>query len=342
MLLVLWVVIAGNTQGLSTRSLLDLVDMPLSKTDKFIEQRNFYKAGFDYAGDTVLASYRFRPKKRDKDDTIVRAVQIRKLKTDYSVIYQTGSLSEFQEIRRDLKGDGFVHGRPLDSLPELRQVFQRKNVLIESWLQPGEDSLYTLRLKSRELPELKDILYGEDLLLFNSHEELLTVFGGKYVKKDIYYFSEHEFSRCSVLFGNTDRQAVFIWKDETNNYGLSYLVLGGQLMLEKTVDFNLHVAENSWTLKSKVHAGMNLRELRKLNGIDFSFYNVRTRYSGMVLPDKSGNIDFKREGVVLACINCSDIEAGDKSMISADEALAEGRNIFVFTIMLYPPPVTSR
>ena len=62
----------------------------------------------------------------------------------------------------------------------------------------------------------------------------------------------------------------------------------------------------------------------------------------MVLPASTGNIDFKREGVILACINCSDIEKSDKSTLSADEALAEGRNIFVFTIMLYPPSLTLR
>ena len=341
-LLVLWLVVTGYSQGLSADHLLNAISVPPNKTDNFIGQRGFLPAGTDYQQDTLVYIYRFRPKKNNKKDTILRTVRVMRAKQDQQLVYQTASFAEFQTFRKQLEKEGFVYSRPLDSTPCARQLFLKRNYIAETWLEADADSMYTVRVKKRELPDIRNILHGEDLLDFNSHEELLTVFGSRSVKKDLYYFSEHEFSRCSVLFPNTDKQAVFIWQDEANNYGLSYLVLGGQLMLQSTVDYHFPVAENSWMLKSKVHAGMNLRELRRLNGNDFTFYNVRTKFSGMVLPASTGNIDFKREGVILACINCSDIEKSDKSTLSADEALAEGRNIFVFTIMLYPPSLTLR
>ena len=83
---------------------------------------------------------------------------------------------------------------------------------------------------------------------------------------------------------------------------------------------------------------MNLRELRRLNGNDFSFYSVRSKYSGMVLPETAGNIDFKKEGVVLACMNCNDMGLADENVLTADEAIRAGRSFFVFSIMLYPTP----
>ena len=277
-LLVLWIVVTGYSQGLSADHLLNAITIPLNKTDNFIGQRGFLPAGTDYQQDTVVYIYRFRPKKNNKKDTILRTVRVLRAKEDQQLVYQTASFSEFQNFRKQLEKEGFVYSRSLDSTPCARQLFLKRNYIAETWLQADADSMYCVRVQKRELPDIRDILHGEDLLAFNSHEELLAVFGSKYVKKDLYYFSEHEFSRCSVLFPNTDKQAVFIWQDEPNNYGLSYLMLGGQLMLESTVDYHFPVAENSWMLKSKVHAGMNLRELRKLNGIDFSFYNVRTNH----------------------------------------------------------------
>ena len=186
------------------------------------------------------------------------------------------------------------------------------------------------------LPGEREVEFANDLLRFNSHENLEYVFGRSNVKRDVYYFSEREFSRCSVLYPNTERQVVFIWKDEQNDYDLLYILVGGNLTAKELMNYNRHVAENNWKARSNVHAGMSLAELRKLNGADFSFYSASSPYSGMILPNQSGSIDFKKESIVLACLNCSDMKTSSRQTLSADTAMAEDRRFFVFTIMLYP------
>ena len=80
-----------------------------------------------------------------------------------------------------------------------------------------EDSTheYCFKLTIRKMPA--KIKYAEDLLQFDSHEFLTSFFGKQNVKKDLYYFSEKELQKCSVLFSGSRYQVVFVWGDENKD-----------------------------------------------------------------------------------------------------------------------------
>jgi hypothetical protein len=165
---------------------------------------------------------------------------------------------------------------------------------------------------------------------------LIYYFGEDNVKKDIYYFSGNEIANCSVLFINTNRQVIFIWVDEFNKRTISNLLFGGQQKLKSQIDYDRYVAENNWELKSGVHAGMSIYELRKINENNFNFYGGNAINSGLILGEINGKIDFKRESIILGCMNCKDDTYRSTTVMTADDAIADGRILFVLSVVLYP------
>ena len=101
------------------------------------------------------------------------------------------------------------------------------------------------------------------------------------------------------------------------------------------------VGESTWFCKSGLRAGMSLYELRKLNDNNFKFYGGRSRNSGAVIPETNGKLDFKKEDIILGCINCNDTQFSKASEINADDALAEGRILFVLSVCLNAPAITK-
>ena len=182
----------------------------------------------------------------------------------------------------------------------------------------------------------QEINFAEDLFVFNSHEYLKYYFGEENVKKDIYYLSEKKIGKCSIIFPNTNRQVVFLWGDEVNNNNLSKIYIGGQLMAESSITYDQNVAENIWQLKSGIRQGMSLYQLRKLNDAAFDFNGGNSAYTGMVATANSGKLDFKKESVVLGCMNCNDAAFYKKTIVNSDEAIQDERILFVHTIILDP------
>ncbi len=325
----------GTGQEFNFNNLVSAVSLPSSRANNFVSQKGFYPAGAERVEDTLIRNYQYRGKnKSEKKDTIQRYLSRISTGNSTTVVYRTGCRSEYTAFVNELKQAGFVSN---NSDNDSTGFFQKNDLV----LQAGIDSIdgleiYSFSLSKITLPQLRDIYYADDLLSFVSHESLVYVFGANNVKKDIYYFSEKELSRCSVLFPNTSRQAVFIWDDEINSYGLHHIIFGGQLMVEGLLNYNQVVAQNNWTLRSRLHAGMSLDELRRFNEADFSFYNAHLPYSGLVIGSAAGKINFDQENVVLACLDCNGDWFTNRDILRADETIASGRRYFVFSIMLYP------
>jgi hypothetical protein len=129
---------------------------------------------------------------------------------------------------------------------------------------------------------------------------------------------------------------VFIWADQENRCTISSLLFGGQLNLKSSLESGKYVAENNWVLKSGVHPGMSLLQLRILNGKDFSFYGGNSVTAGTVIPEDGGKLDFKKEEIVLGCLNCNDDKFNNARVITADESIDEGRVFFILSIALNP------
>ncbi|HVE60363.1 MAG TPA: hypothetical protein VNA26_00995, partial [Chitinophagaceae bacterium] len=157
------------------------------------------------------------------------------------------------------------------------------------------------------------------------------------VKKDLFYFSETEVNKCSVIFPNSSMQVIVVWKDEINLQTISFIIIGGQL---KDGPENMTYKDtkyNEWRSASGVFAGMSLRQLTELNGNAINFYGWETDQSGLVSKENTGKINFNKIGIQLNCLDCSEDKFyTNNGLISSSRILKENSRVFVSTIIILP------
>ena len=330
-------------QVISALNVLEASTVSKEKFDSYLSKKGFSYVGASYNTDTVSKEYRFSGIGKNKGkDSVIRSLTIFSTKEDFCFLYNTNSANEFQKIKSDIKAEGFFCNQEKDSLTVPFLLFQNEDITVHA-TSKLIDSLtaYSFLVKKQVLPKPKEISFAEDLFSFTSHEYLRFYFGDKNVKRDIYYLSEKQIGKCSVLFPNTNRQVVFLWKDQVNNCSLAKMYIGGQLMAESSLEYDQTVPENLWRLKSGVRPGMSLYQLRKLNDAAFDFNGGNSSFSGMVSTDSTGKINFKKESIILGCMNCNDPAFFKKAVINSDDAIGEERILFVHTIILDPTKVNS-
>lgn len=323
-------------QEFSARDFLFASSLSSKKFESFLNKKNFLPSGSRLQNDTVVNIYNLKAKKKKGDTIQVRKViEAFHIKNDLSFTYFTPFKNEFVERLNELKNAGFYCGNLRDTAAIL---FQRKNisVLANTIKESSGDTVYSLFFRQQELPLLQEIQYADDLLQFYSHEYLVSVFGEKNVIKDVYYFSENEISKCSVLFPKTNRQAVFIWGDEINLCKPSCVIVGGNTNNISSANYDGVILENKWSLKEGVHSGMSLKSLIKLNGNNFKFYGRNSSLPYMIVPENTGNLNFKNNMIILGCLNPTSSRLLSNAIINADEVLSDAPGLFVFMIMLLP------
>lgn len=329
-------------QVFSVSALLETAALPKHKFDSYVSKKGFAFIGSSYQADTISREFDYKgaAKKKETDSSFVyvkRTVTSFSTKEDFSFTYLTTSLAEYQQLKNEIKKEGFFCNGERDSLTSPSLLFQSKDMTITIQSTPIDTlTEYSFLVRKQAMPKVKEIVFAEDLSVFNSHEYLRYYFGDKNVKKDIYYLSEKQIGKCSVLFPNTNRQVVFLWDDEVNNCKLVKMYIGGQLMAESSLEYDKNVAENIWQLKSGIHAGMSLYSLRQLNEAAFNFYGGNSSNTGMVFTDSTGKVNFKRENIILGCMNCTDPKFLKQTVISSDDAIGEERILFVHTIIFDP------
>jgi len=286
--------------------------------------------------DTLVNLYSLKPgKKKDEKQPVKRNIETYQTKDNFSFAFFTPCRNEFTESLATLKEEGFFCGND-KSADDI--LFQRKNisVLAKTIKEPAGDTIYSFCFSQAKLPLPGKIQYADDLLEFYSHEQLASVFGKKNVIKDVYYFSEKEISKCSILFPKTRRQAIFIWDDEVNLCRLSYVLIGSNVKTGSLANYKGLIEENAWSSKDGISPGMNLRNLIRLNGHDFMFYGNHSKFSFMVVPENTGKLDFKKNMVVLGCLDPVGSRLLNNEMVSAKEILDDNPGIYVFMIVLTP------
>ena len=312
-----------------------------------------YLAGGKSMHDNAMAFNFFEKRKVTPEDTVIESRRVGLYKEDnaYCFAFYTTCRKEYEDGLRRLKNSDFLYVENGDTSQYVEKqdtsqyvetedtsysplFFQRKNLTVHlsSDIEEG-DTVYTFLLKKKQLPEA--VQFAEDLLSFDSHEYLVTYFGEKNVKKDVYYFSEKKVRKCSVLFGNSNKQAVFVWDDEDNLCKLSYILISGILPTETGLPFNDNIGRNKWTFKSGIYSGMSIRDLIKLNEQDFNFYGINSEFSLMVEPVNTGNIDFKKTGIMLTSLD-GESALLKKLKVSAAAAVENRIALHVFYIMLTP------
>ncbi len=332
-------------QALPAANLLNALTLKATKFDDWLAKKKFFFTNTTKHGDTLVKLYDYKAeiKKKKPLDSVKRSVTRRDNKDEFILTYQTASIDEFADLITQLKQAGFYCSQDEETGDTKPLLFQYRDVTVTTFTET-KDSISNcfLLFYKKTFPDPQDINYADDLLCFTSHEYLVHYFGEENVKKDIYYFSGNELAKCSVLFLNTGRQVVYIWNDEVNKRDIANLLFGGQQRLKSLMGSDKFIAESNWIFKSGIHAGMPLYELRMLNGGDIKFYGSSSVNAGIVVPDNAGKINFKKEEIILGCMNCSDGKFASSAILNADDALTEGKILFILSVILKPDPDNKR
>ncbi|HEY6503627.1 MAG TPA: hypothetical protein VIZ28_06590 [Chitinophagaceae bacterium] len=266
-----------------------------------------------------------------------RSIEMYKRDNSNFFALHTSSKEEFQEGRFRLKQAGFFYDNTNRTERPSSLCFKKGSItIITDTSIKKEGVVYSFLLQKKEFPDPGTIRFAEDLLKFDSHEHLVHFFGKDNVKEDDYRFSENESKKCSVVFPNSSRQAVFIWDDESNLHKVSFIVIGGVVPTASAVQYNRSVGQNAWMLENGVYSGMRIKDLLKINGNDFKFYGQDSEFSFMIEPVNTKYIDFKRVGIVLGCFDCSGSPLLQTEKVSAEEAADLDLALYVSCVMIRP------
>lgn len=328
--------LTSHAQVFSVPDMVDIAGMQKQKQEAYLSKRGFVFKNNTYQGEDILGNYEYTEKIKNKLENAEK-ITISTCRTvqDLYFIYCTTSKNEYLNIKAALITENFKYKAETDSLNSPFIFYQKNDITIITFFkQAGTIVEYSIKLQKHILPKPKEINFAEDLLAFNSYENLRFYFGDKNVKNDIYYLSENEIVKCSVLFPNSSRQAVFLWDNPEDNTVLSRIYIGGQLNTESALSYSEKVDENIWRLKNGVHTGMTLYSLRRLNEAPFNFYGGNSNKRGLVFADSTGKIDFEKAEVILECLNCNESKFFNQKFIHSDDAIAEEKIIFIHTISI--------
>lgn len=333
-------------QHFSTDEMLEMLSLPYSKLEASIQKNGYAQYNSYKEGDTLFKLYRVRKKLPQKDSVFSNClISAGTFKGENIFIYQTTRTEDFFEIKKALEHKKFSSAQITSDSLSYSYLFQQKAITVSSNTFQ-EDTLlyYSFRFHKKKLPSIQSIRFAEDLLQFNTHEYLAAVFGDNKLQKDLYYFSESEVNKCTILFPRTPLQAVFIWKDELHLSGLSAIMIGGQTDLKMTMDQRKEsmVGENQWKFQNGVYIGMSLEQLRTMNRNNFEFYAANSKYTGLVKSGLAGTIDFIKHNYVLACLNCKDSNSfRQQEIMNADEARHKDLIFFLLSVVLLPESLTD-
>ena len=308
------------------------------KFEGYLSKKRFSSCGKRYENDTLVNTYNFKPGKKKVDSTI-RTIETYQAKDHFAFTFTTSSIEEKEELKSYLGTEGFFCGNVRSAGEEI--FYQRKDisVLVNETKTEEGDTLYSFAFTQAELPAPEQIQYAEDLLLFKSHENLVSFFGEKNVIKDVYYFSEKDISKCSVLFPKTSRQAVFIWDDQSNFYKPAYVIVGGGLRIGSAKNYDGVIGENVWSLKDGIYPGMTINSLVKLNGEDLKFYGNNSAYPYMITPENTGSLSFRQNRVMLGCLNPTGSKLLNNATVNANDILTDNLGMYVLMVMVFPPQI---
>lgn len=325
----------GSAQIVDLHELTGFLNLSQSRLEKHLQKKGFAKTDLFTSFQEAAPCYIFKNKKSHGDKNSQRFL-ILSSTNDNKLAYETTSSTNYTHLIEEIKNNGFGYCEKItDSTQPI--IYQKQNITIVSSIQKNDSSVvYTLTAEKKELPERKDILSAEDLLKLGAQEYLITVFGKENVRTDYFYYTETDRAKCSVLFPNTNREAIFIWKDEQNLRDIAFIIIGGSLHSKENTDNLNQVSQNSWMSKQGVYCGMSLRDLELLNKEPIRFYNWRCESAGYLAPKNKGVIDFERLGIVFNCLNCSYVKLQNSDIVASNYALEENQKVYVTTLIILP------
>lgn len=331
----LFIFSGAKAQDFDLKDLLGYTDYTVTKFDAHIAKKSFKRDYFSPKESSTSYTY-FQAKKAKKGQAI-KTISYQAVKDRTFIGYQTSVEEESKTIKEQMRKAGFRQYAGKRQPAEKPLLFQKDNYTVTTSIEIKDSTtLYTFWVERKALPSAREVAYAEDLAHFSSHEYLVSVFGERNVVKDVFYYSEKETNKCSVLYPNTNREVIFIWDDEENFRTIDFMMVGTGLMTKKSSELRHSIEHNTWRSNQGIYSGMSLQELQDLNGADLSFYSWHLDQAGMLAPRNSGQIDFKKIGVVLNCLNCYDRNLKAVNIVKSSEQLAEQRKIYVSTMIIIP------
>lgn len=324
---------SANSQSFNVDELITLAYLPSKNIDHFMKKKGFRLSWSSSDSGTMKATFIERLKSK-KSIEPKRRIDINvKNGLKYFTLY-TPDLEEYIRGKQRLIKTGFFYDTLKDVQKECSMLFQKANISINA-LSEVQDSIthYSFRLTEKSIPST--LMYAEDLMQFDSHQFLVSYFGERNVKKDMYYLSETELKKCSVLFSGTQRQAVFVWENDVYLSDLAYVMLTNALPTEGAKNNNPLSGNNEWQLKNGIHPGMALKDLLKINEVDFDIYGNKSEMAFLVKPNTFGKIDFKKTAVMLSCHQCFDNKIFNQQEVSALDIAKANLPMRVFDIVMY-------
>ena len=361
--------LCSQSQVVTFEDLVTLTTLSDKRLSSYMSKMSFAAVGRSMEDGTVISEYFYRNKKQPFDTTLRVLAGYKKEKIT-GVTYLTSSFTEYYSILRGFQVNGFiVGGKPgavnpkadsIQSAPRADSTMAFDSVATEisidstatidsnTFYQKGELTLrvggemrdevrvFRMIVERRAVPSSSSVRYAEDLLNFDSHQALIAMFGQNNVKKDIYFFTELDTARCSVIFPKSNRQAIFLWDDQESLRTLSFLIIGGSLHAGTDPDEEQSVALNAWRSSSGMYTGMRISEILRINENDFNVYGNQSEFAMMAVPEKKGNIDFKSTGAVFGCLNCSGNPTMRKEKVSAQGTVDAGLQLYITSLVLMP------
>ncbi|MEP6952084.1 MAG: hypothetical protein ABI863_22530 [Ginsengibacter sp.] len=325
----------SSSQSFTVRDLVTLTTLPSQNIGHFMNKNGFVNYSNNPGIDTIQASFIPKTKFNKKDSVPKRSIDLYQRPDAKYFILRVSSLPEYLDGEQSLIKSHFIYDKTKDISKDSVMLFQKANIAIEAKREILDSiTRYTFKLREKKIPD--SVVYAEDLLQFDSHEFLVSYFGEKNVRKDLYYFSEKELKKCSVLFNGTRHQAVFVWGDENNFSNLSYILVSNILPTEGSKKNALLEGNNEWKCQNGIHSGMPIKDLLRLNDMDFDIYGNKSDLAFMIKPDVTGKINFKKTAIMFRCSDCYDNEIFDQTEVSALDIAKAHLPLSVLDIIIYP------
>jgi hypothetical protein len=324
-----------HSQSFNIGDLVSLSSQPTKSVDHYMSKKGFDLFSSKLQNDTIEASFHIKIKAKNKYIGPKRSIDISLRNDTKYFILHTSALNEYLDGQQSLIKSGFFYDDKKDINKEKSMLFQKGNITIEASTEEENGiTQYNFKLRLKKIPVA--VKYAEDLLQFDSHEFLVSFFGEQNVKKDMYYLSEKQLQKCSVLFSGTRYQVVFVWGDENNLNNLLYVLVPHVLPTVSAEKVNAITGNNEWQFKNGIYSGMALKELLRLNQTDFGIYGNISEFAFMVKPVADGKIDFNKTAVMLSCNNCDDIKMFNQQVISALDVARKDLPMYVNDVIIYP------
>lgn len=326
-----------HAQVFSVDDLLGFTDFSAKRFDGYITKKGFVSSGHFLQSDSAIDTWDMIPNPADSANLFVhRRVSRYQSSTMLDYSYQTASMTEAMATIQQMKSKGFTVSDTNWNMQKPLLLQRREWIVKAELLKEDTLSFVELRWQKQHMPSAKKTLFVDDLLKFGSDEYLAAYFGRQNVRKDQFYFSEHEVNKCSVLFPNTPNQVVFVWADNDAQKDILQVMVGAGMRTETVDGYNGVAGSNMWRFASGITTQMRLEQILRSTDDDLYFFGRKNALFLSLVPESARLLNMKNATVVFECINGAGNPLLDQEKVSASDAIEAGLKLHVSMIVLWP------